>query len=249
MPMGGRGAMSSTGKSGLGSVDAKDPLTDKQFDALKKQAAGYGIALDDSLKQLPGQSVVAAYEGVRDVKKAFSKAPDDLFTVKAEARNSRAYAWASPLGGITVNSSYFSDYQGTVSSKERDKTSGWSPGGSVKSVTAHEAGHVLEAALIRNELGLGPGSWSAEATRMWNKGTQAGKVVREAVSRANKASGTKMKKADVISGLSRYAASRSSASFQNPEALAEAVSDFVSNRGTSRPISQHVWDILKEKLD
>ncbi len=246
--MGGRGAMSSTGKAAAKSLGTGRKLTDKEFDSLKQTASTFGITLDDSLKQLPGISVLEAYEGVRDVKKEFSQAPDDLFVLKASHRNDGALAVAHPFNGIAVNTKYFMDHKDLVSRTEASKKSGWSPSSGVRSVTAHEAGHILEVALIKKELGLGPGQWSREASKRWNKGTHSGEVMRKAVLQTNRASGTRRKKADIIRDLSRYAASSSSSAHQNAEGLAEAVSDFVTNQGTSKAVSAFVWDILKDKL-
>lgn len=246
--MGGRGATSATNSGPLSNVSPSSPMSDKEFGALKSQAASYGITLDDSLRTLPGQSVLEAYEGVKIVKSEFKQAPDDLFTISAEPRKGNAYAVANPIRGVIVNSNYFNDYQALVASTEHGKSVGWSPASGVRSITSHEAGHLLEAALVRKELGLGPGEWNYKATVMWNKAQQSGDVVRKAVSQTNKASGTKKRKIEVLDDLSLYASSHSKASHQNAEGLAEAVADYVTNRGTSKPFSGFVWDILKQKL-
>lgn len=102
--------------------------------------------------------------------------------------------------------------------------------------------------MIRKELGLGPGDWTYSAAVMWNKGTQSGKIIRSAVSKVNKTPGTKKKKIEHLRDLSRYAGSRKTPASQNAEGLTEAVSDYVNNQGTSKPISGFVWDTLKQEL-
>lgn len=110
-------------------------------------------------------------------------------------------------------------------------------------ITSHEAGHVLERALIEKTI---PGSdfWSQIGrSQAWDKSQCASKVISEAARQAKKTPAGKGKKIDtLIAEVSGYARKNRS------ETLAECVADYAANGSKARALSQEVWKVLKREL-
>lgn len=188
----------------------------------------YGISVPMAVKQLDFIAVKESTAGVDYILKEFPQA-HDMFT--------RLYCEDSGVmstdfrGGISFNPKYYGSYSEVVLQSGNiftDMTT------AVFSNGSHEAGHILEVALIRMNGGT--------ATD-WDNCTFAQKVVSEALKNAKKHPGGKGKKASqLIDEVSDYASESRS------ECLAECVSDYSINGDKAALLSKEVWKILKREL-
>ena len=140
---------------------------------------------------------------------------------------------AASLGGtISFNDRYF-QLENPTARKEMTVDTGFHPkNNTLFSTGAHEAGHILEAALVHAN--------SQIPILDWNNSTYANRIVSEACRNAKKI--TKQNYGTMKENISRYACKN------NGECLAESVADYVANRENAQVLSKEIWKILKREL-
>lgn len=218
----------------------------KDLNELAQYMSNVGITVD--VKSLSGQTfenVRGAAAAIERIMKEFPQAQLAFNTLRGQVLQHGVLANASYSGNITLADHYFSKTEDGLSRTYDSSTAqGFHPAGTSKAdIASHEAGHVLDSALIQKAI---PGSdyWDrAERAAAWNKGTIAGKVISEACRDAKKTpAGKGLKNADLIRNVSGYATKNRS------ETLAECVADYAANGTSAKPLSVAVWNILKREL-
>lgn len=188
----------------------------------------YGVSVSPDVKQLDFSAVKESMAGADYILKEFPQA-HDMFT--ALDCNSSAIMSAGYHGNISFNPAYYSDYNYVA---ERSIAEFCDMTTSVFVNGAHEAGHLLEATLIRMN-----GGYAGD----WNDCTYAKQLVSEALKNAKKQPDGKGKKvAQLIEEVSYYAKTDRS------ECLAECVADHAVNGDNAALLSKEVWKLLKSKL-
>ena len=111
-------------------------------------------------------------------------------------------------------------------------------GNNVISTVSHEAGHILEKALIDKNTG---GDIMGKIA--WRDCTYAKAVASDACKAAKKTPEGKGKRnRELIGDISGYAKTNSS------ETVAEAVADYIINGENASILSRMIWEILKKEL-
>lgn len=239
--MGGRGSSSmSGGKTARNRIGSSAAMSAKDWNELSAVASANNIPLDDSFSKIEFESAKLALAGVIDIADEFPFLDRGMLTLYgAGGAGGRAMASASLNGKIFVNPSYFSDANSLEGIYAHSVKTGFHPEGSTaRSITSHEAGHILEAHLVRLEYG-----YTNDAVAAWNKCKVATRIVGQAsrnLKKTPEGKGTRI--ADQIKSVSGYATKNRS------ETLAECVADYISNGSNAKPLSKEVWGILKQKL-
>jgi SPP1 gp7 family putative phage head morphogenesis protein len=195
----------------------------------------HGVSIDDSVKALDFQSVKDATRGIENVLNEFPKAKQTLKKISTRAEGIMS---ATNDGTIAFNPAYFTDAKNLTCIKT-DAASGWHPKNTgVLETGAHEAGHMLELALINiNQLD------SIFGLIAWKDCTMAKGVVHKAMLLAKKTPDGKDKLKDqLVREVSRYAGKNAS------ETLAEAVCDYMANGQKAAIMSRMIWQVLKKEL-
>lgn len=214
----------------------------KYFQDLKSyMSMNYGIRVADELQNSDFQSVKAAAQGLEDIVKEFPQAAGLFHELNGDEHRDRAYASASFYGKVQLNPDKYTSRDVVEQSYKSDVASKWHPTGTTAdSIPVHEAGHILERALIDKNLGHQP-MWS-QATA-WNKHSEATRVIGEACKVLKRTpAGKGLKNNDFVAQVSRYARENRS------ETLAECVADYHANRENAAPLSREVWKILRREL-
>ena len=205
-----------------------------------------GVNVDTaSLAGQTFENVRKAAEGVEQIVKEFPQAAATFNKLRGKDLEKNVFANASIGGNITIANHYFSKTESALDAKYQNTVkSGYHPAGtSVKDIATHEAGHILERALIQKAF---PGKdmfARLSQASAWNNSTMSTKVVHEAVSNQKKTPAGKGKlTSDFIKDVSRYATKNRS------ETLAECVADYSANGANAKPLSVAVWNILKREL-
>ena len=239
--MGGRGTAFNSGAArNAGHMGSASDA--KAFDDLKQYMQDkHGIHVSDGLKNCDFQSVKAAAQGMEDILTEFPQAAAVMHQLTDGEKRSGAYASASFYGNVNLNPDKFRNRYALEASYSQDLFSKFHPKGTTAdSVPVHEAGHLLERALIEKHMG---GEHTLFKIPEWNKSTYAKSVISEACKAAKRTpDGKGMKNDELIRGVSRYATKN------RRETLAECVADYHANRENASPLSREVWKILKREL-
>lgn len=198
----------------------------------------------DSLKECDLETVKKACEGVEKIVSEFPHAQDYFHEITGENNMGNAYASASYYGIIKLNSKKYGSDPDLEASYERDVKANFHPvGTTAKHITSHEAGHILERALI-DKFENGEGVIGERSKiQAWNRHTYSGGVISEATKNAKKTAGGKGKrKNQLIAEVSGYA------NKNRAETLAECVADYAANGDKAKPLSIEVHKILKREL-
>ena len=199
------------------------------FDGLKQYLGDKGITVNDSVSALDFKSVKESMNGVMYVYDEFPQARQMFKNIDSGAAGVMS---ASYHGDIKLNTKMYATREKCLQSHPQ---STYHPkGNSPFSSGAHEAGHLLERALIDKHNGN---------IIDWRDCTQAKRVVSEAWKEAKKypeSKGVNMYKG--IERISRYA------NTDRSECLAEAVADYSVNKEYAAPLSKEIWKILKMEL-
>ena len=128
---------------------------------------------------------------------------------------------------------------------EGDYLSKWHPNNS--QTVHHEFGHIIEATLIRKQLGntgtLSVMEWW-DGHEMWRKSKIATQIIGEAARNVKKTPYGKGKVNDqLVLSVSRYAKQGG-----RSEALAECIADYMANGSNANPLSIEVANIVKRRL-
>lgn len=207
----------------------------------------HGIHVDPATFQNQDfENVKQAAASVEHIIREFPQAAANFHELRGEDLKNGVMASASYRGVIRLADYYFKSRNGLMQKYANAESKGFHPAGSNGDhVATHEAGHILERALIDKYV-LSQGSdyyTRLQASNDWGKCTYAGKVVSEACRMAKKTPGGKgMKNAALISSVSGYATRNKS------ETMAECVADYVANGQNAKPLSVAVWNVLKREL-
>ena len=246
--MGGRGGASGfpTNAPTGGTTAPQSAADTKDLNELAQYMANVGITVDTaSLAGQTFENVRAAAASIEFIMNEFPQAGLAFDTLLGKDLRKGAMACASFSGKIMLANHYFGMTEQAFASRYDQSTqNGFHPQGTNKDhVAAHEAGHVLEAALIKRSIPGGSYWDRVEQLKAWDKSKLSGKVISEACRTVKKTPAGKGKtNDDIVKSVSGYAAKNRS------EALAECVADYTANRGNANPLSVAVWNILKREL-
>lgn len=244
--MGGRGGSSgftgSTAATPQFGNNVLSPQDAQDFKTLSDYMKNtHNITMGKSLQNLEFKTTQHVASTVDDLAKEFPQAVDSIKKIQAHGAPKGSYACASYDGELRLGN-YFKSFPDFNRSFKHSVKTGFHPAGSnpVDAVVSHEAGHLLERALIRKVIASGKGQFGGA---MWNASTEAKRIVSQACKDVKATPGGKGRKVnDIIREVSGYATRNRS------ECLAECVSDYYSNRSNAKPLSKAVWNLLKKEL-
>lgn len=220
----------------------------KDLNELKSYMSNVGVNVDvASLSGQTFENVRGAAAAIEKVINEFPQARRFFNLLRGDTLGRGEFANATFSGNITLANHYFSKTDSDLDrSYDRSLRSGFHPAGTTKyDIASHEAGHVLESALIQKYVYQTHSGYAArlQSSYDWNKCTYASKVVSEACRDVKRIpAGKGMKNADIIRNVSGYAIKNRS------ETLAECVADYSANGTRAKPLSVAVWNILKREL-
>lgn len=246
--MGSCGSGSKSGAKGGGLSKASDA---KNFNELKSYMESQGVKFGDGLENMDLGLLKSAAEEIQYFRQEFPQAADSFMEINGVGSGGYAETHYSK-GAIQLTSHFASgnaetlqnSYVKSTQMDDYDKIMGHSApfhpvGTTSANIASHEAGHILEKALIDKR--TDPGGIIGKVT--WNKGTEATRIVSNAAKEVKKTPEGKGKRIDQLVGqISRYAGANRS------EALAEAVADYRANGANAKPLSKAIWSELKKEL-
>lgn len=224
-------------KGDLKKVDVSDIIDSvehcKNFAELKSYMnKQYGIDVSDSVNNLDYTSVNEGLQGVEHIIKEFPQAKDSFTSIGV---SKSGLMCAGYDGDINFNPGYFTTREKALAA--HGNTTFHPKGNNIFGSGCHEAGHILEKALISKN------SNSMLGIIAWNDYTYAKAIVSDACKIAKKLPECKgMVNAQLKGAISGYAKTNAS------ECLAEAVCDYSLNGESASPLSKIIWDILKKEL-
>lgn len=245
---GGRGATSSLGgrggtngasnKGGSSSGGAKGSIGEcKNFDELTatlKAKYGDQFYIDDRLKNLKFDEVRGAMEGADFILTEFG-ATEKL---TGFAIGQDGVMCASFGGQIRFTEKYFA--QGSSDLSVVMNGSSFHPKNqNAYSTGAHEAGHILESWIAKQQ---SDNYW--DRANAWNKHTVSTKIINEASKSVKKQYKARGEKAPSIDSLCYKVSGY--ASKNRGEAFAECMADYVANGKNANPLSIAVWNETKK---
>lgn len=222
-------------------------FNDAQFNALNSQLQrNYGLTLDQSLRdRVDFKGIRDSIYGVESVLREFPGASQYLSgaTLTAGDEDPGAYASASSYSNtVKLGSGMYMDYRTVGVLMQNDVEHGWHPrGSSAISVAQHETGHLISYAAARR-LGMDISSQGSKNLAMKT-------IVERAMStpavknwmKANKLTRRAARKS--ISGYASVSYRNGSPNYN--ETIAEAVSDYMSNRSNANVLSRAIVRELK----
>ena len=214
----------------------------KTFGQLQKHAEDkLGLKVGYTLHEADLESVKDAVSAIEAIIEELPQAKGSIKWISGNQKKSNSYASASLAGGIDLNGTKYKDPKTIAEKYANDVKNHFHPEGTtVKNITSHEAGHLLEKALINKKYG---NTSSISAILAWNGNELSKGLISKACKEAKKTPGGKGKKNDeLILQVSKYA-------FKNKsECLAECVADYMANGKNAKPLSVAVWAELKKEL-
>ena len=204
----------------------------------------FGVRMDRSISRVDFEVAREMSSGIEAMLGEFPGITGSDLRITGRMPGGSAYAGTTVNGEILLHPGVLTSPEAVQRAYERDLRTGYHPEGTgTVNIVIHEMGHQIEAELLRRRI---PGN-SVEAkgrrNEAWRNGTVAHEIVSKALDRA--APGWRQdpqKAADQIGRISGYAASDPS------ETVAEAISDYYSNRRNAKPLSKEIWQIAKEEL-
>lgn len=250
--MGGRGGASGfptnapVGRAAPQSASETNDL--RELADYMKNVGQWGIYVNEqSLRGQTFENVREAAAAIERVMNEFPQAQGLFHELQGKSLESGTLATASYGGVIALAEKYYSKSEEELTRTYDNSTAkGFHPVGTNKGdIASHEAGHILERALIdKYILSKGSGYYTQlEASNAWRRGTLASKVISEACREVKRTpAGKGMYNADLVRTVSGYAEKNRS------ETLAECVADYAANGSRAKPLSVAVWNILKREL-
>lgn len=248
--MGGRGSASGLrfGDGGTNSVIAARDIGELGQYMLGK----YGTAIDQSLSGQDFELIKNSAAEIERIANEFPRAAHCFKTIQGQDLGDKTYARSSGNSGTITTSNQLFDSPSSLDARYRqDVADRFHPEGTTyRNIATHEAGHILERALIEKAIKDQPGDDSLkkklrENSRIqaWNQGIYSKRLISEACKAAKKTPDGKGKKNEELrEDVSKYASKNFS------ETLAECVSDYAANGSNAKPLSREVWKILKREL-
>ena len=223
----------------LGALDAQN-----LGDLSRYMRDNFGVRMDRSISRVDFEVAREMSSGIEAMLGEFPGITGSDLRITGRMPGGSAYAGTTVNGEILLHPGVLTSPEAVQRAYERDLRTGYHPEGTgTVNIVIHEMGHQIEAELLRRRI---PGN-SVEAkgrrNEAWRNGTVAHEIVSKALDRA--APGWRQdpqKAADQIGRISGYAASDPS------ETVAEAISDYYSNRRNAKPLSKEIWQIAKEEL-
>lgn len=225
------GSNTSSVPSSVASVG--DAKSFNQLESYLKQT--YNVDVADDVKKLDFKAVAESTKGIETVLNEFPQAKGSFTSMYVGKHGVMSVGYT---GNVGFNQAFYHKY--SVVDKAMSKVErGFHPANSsVLTTGSHEAGHILELALL-DKRGLDP----IMKVLAYNDCSEAKRVVSEACKAAKKTPEGKGKRvAQLIADVSGYA------QHDRSECLAECVADYVANGKKSSVLSREVWKILKREL-
>lgn len=211
----------------------------KDFAELDKYLKmAYNVSVDSSVKNLDFATVQHSLTGAEAVLSEFPELADTLEVITT----SKSGVMSCSGKKITFNPMYFQT-QGKLSGdcERMSKSRWWVANASPASIGAHEIAHAIEWMMIRMNSAY---EYDWQRVDVWNKCTEAKKLVSQACKNIKKtAYGKGKKNAELISSVSRYAQETAS------ETMAEAFADVYANGENANPLSVEIKRLTKEMLE
>lgn len=235
----GTGGIGNGGIKKIGSLE-----TQNLGDLSRYMRETYGLRMDRSVSRVDFEVTREMSGGIEAMLAEFPGITASGLRLTGRMPGGSAYAGTTVDGEILLHPGVLTSPEAVKRAYERDIRSGYHPEGTKPvNIIIHEMGHQIEAELLRRRMpGKDPQS-RARRSDAWRNGTVASEIVSRALDRA--APGWHQNPqlaADQIGRISRYAASDAS------ETVAEAISDYYSNRRNAKPLSKEIWRIAKEEL-
>ena len=215
----------------------------KDFDELANYFHdNYNIDIEDAVKKLDFESVLDGLTGVDYILKEFPQAAGSLVKIYS---SSGGFMSTNPAGKIGFNSLYYNDRQDLINRISAASNIGYYvKNASAQTIGSHEAGHILELALIQKSVKSGKYS---DADFAWDHCSEANRIVTAAYnslfSKAMRGEITTFSsKNGFISQISEYA------KVDDSECMAECIHDCFANGDNANILSKEVWQILKGEL-
>lgn len=204
----------------------------------------YGMEMDRTLSRIDFDVARNLSDAVEGMLAEFPGIGGADLRLTATLKGNNAYAGTTVEGVIMLHPGIFSSEGNAVAAYREDLDAGFHPRGTAyQSIIVHEMGHQIEAAILRKRY---PGTdRKAQQARSaaWRQGTAASELVSRALDRV--APGWQQNRklaADQVARISKYATSDVS------ETVAEAISDYYSNRRNASPLSKEIWRLAKREL-
>ena len=199
----------------------------------------YGITVDDAVGTLDFQSVREGVQGIEYVVKEFPQARSSFRTIGTKKNGLMCAGYD---GDINFNPGYYQTRKTALWNHgigEGTQPSGLHPkGNNCFGSGSHEAGHILEKALVDKN-----GGESILGRISWNDCTYAKAIVSDACKAAKKLPECKgMRNSELKGAISGYA------KHDDSECLAEAVCDVCLNGEDAAPLAKIIWEMLKKEL-
>ena len=223
----------------LGSMDAQN-----LGDLSRYMRDNFGVRMDRSVSRVDFEVAREMSSGIEAMLGEFPGITGADLRITGRMPGGSAYAGTTVNGEILLHPGVLTSPEAVKRAYERDLRTGYHPEGTrTINIVIHEMGHQIEAELLRRRI---PGN-SAEAkgrrNEAWRNGTVAHEIVSKALDRAAPGWHQNPQMAsDHIGQISRYAGTDPS------ETVAEAISDYYSNRRNAKPLSKEIWRIAKEEL-
>ncbi len=203
-----------------------------------------GVRMERSLSRVNFEVARAMSGGIEAMLAEFPGIQAASLRLSGRMNSGASYAGTTVDGEILLHPGVLTSPDAVRRSYERDVRSGYHPRGTgPENIIIHEMGHQIEAELLRRRIPGKTPEARARRAEAWRSGVVASEIVSKALDRA--APGwhrNPQLAADQIGRISRYAAADAS------ETVAEAISDYYSNRRNARPLSKEIWRVAKEEL-
>lgn len=215
------------------------------FSELRSYMEGtYSMVIDQSVDLLDFESVKEGAQGIEYVIKEFPQAKTSF---KGIGTNKNGLMCAGYDGVINFNPNYYKTRKMALYSHgigEGIRPSGMHPNGNnCFGSGAHEAGHILEKAIVDKI----NGGESPLGEIQWIDMTVTKAIVSDACKIAKKLPECRgMRNNELKNQISKYAGEKSN--YSASETLAEAVCDCALNGDKASPLSKEIWKILKKEL-
>lgn len=218
----------------------------KNVDELRRYMKDkYDINVDKSVDTLDFGLAKTAAAGIEDVIKEFPLAAGLFHEISGNpASRSGELACANMNGRINLNQKRYDGSTNLAQTYADSTANGFHPAGTTADhISVHEAGHILEVAMIYNRIKDGEFTSRYDRIMAWNKCKYAKELISEAAKLAKKMPDGKGKKiGELIRDVSVYS------TYTRSEAMAECVADYTANRQNAKPLSRAVWALLKREL-
>ena len=237
----GRGGRSS-GQEPRAQRTAQENGSGGNFSELANRLNGYGIVMAASDFETAGlnyDTVASGVDGITQVMDDFPILRGLITTLKYDGNmDAVAYAQYNPsMNGVTL--AMCSDFRlmPALFNSMMSRGTFHPANQTAASTMAHEVGHALETALCTKKYS---DSWDAYQAR--RNGTEANRILAEAMRVVNRASGVSKSLSELRGSVSQYA------THNVHETIAECFGDVFANGANANPFSRAVYDIMRREL-